>query len=401
MPTDAPILVWRSAPPIHRKPARSFLPLLRAAVTARPDRYDLLRDLAVALRDDERWTEICDLLSPLAESSGLTATLACELARAAIACGQPDLALKGLDSTGAEATRELRQQRALALYALNRIADARTAAALALMDDPGNRSLLDAVANDCFSRGAAEELVAVCQRAILCGVASSTHFAYLSAALSLAGREAELRELLDPERLCHRVELNADVIDNEELSGAILAHPLLARSPLARPTRGHNLRLEGLAGIEHPAIRNLFAVIRTQIDLYLAERLNVPHPLIAHRPHAARLQGWALVLSEDGHEEMHIHPQAWLTVVYYARMPKAADPTAARNERSPGSLAFGPWPPSVEHLLPDFPRWQVEPREGTLLIFPAFLGHGTIPTAMGEPRICVALDVLPCDTPRA
>lgn len=397
MSTDAPLIVWRTDQPTPRPPARSFLPLLRAAVASRPDRQDLLRDFAVALRDDRRWMEIVDLLSPLVEKGGLTPTLACELARAAIACNQPELALRALDTAVADATPEARRQKILALYALDRIDEARTAATQALDENPSDSTVLDAFANDCLTRGTAEALATVCRRAIDSGVGSTIHLAHLSAALSLTGRTSDVRRLIDPERLCRRIELDSEQVDNEELAQAILTHPALAPSPEIRPTHGRNLRLEGLASVEHPAIRNLLAVVRRQVDEYLAERFTMPHPLIARRPQTAWLQGWALVLSEDGHEETHIHPQGWLTVVYYARVPTSESEGAERDSPPPGSLVFGPWPPSIGEALPDFPRWSVEPQEGTLLIFPSFFGHGTIPTGLSESRICVALDVFPCD----
>ena len=148
MPTDDSQIVWRTDPPTSRPPARSFLPLLRAAVAARPDRADLRRDLAVALRDDQRWAEILDLLSPLAEEGALTAALACELARAAIACEQPELALRALDATPDGTGPDERRQRIFALYALNRIDEARAAVAQALEEDPDDGAVLDAFAKE-------------------------------------------------------------------------------------------------------------------------------------------------------------------------------------------------------------------------------------------------------------
>ncbi|MGX1305705.1 hypothetical protein AB7M35_000425 [Amorphus suaedae] len=396
MPADGPKIVWRTDQAVPKPPARSFLPLLRAAVATRGDRPDLLRDLVVALRDDQRWAEILDLLSPLAETGGLTPTLRCELAQAALACEQPELALKVLDAVGAGAAPEARRQRILALYALNRIDEARMAAELMLDEDRRDGPVLRAFADDCLTRGDGEALAIVCRKAIDGGVGSTIHFAYLSAALCLAGRTSDAHRLIDRERLCRRVELASAQVDNEDLVQAILTHPALAPSPEIRPTHGCNLRLEGLAGVTHPAIRNLLAIVRREVDDYLAERLDAPHPLFANSPQTARLQGWALVLSNDGHEEAHIHPQGWLSVVYYARVPQGASGNAG-EDAPPGSLAFGPWPPSIGAALPDFPRWHVEPREGTLLIFPSFLGHGTVPTGVGDPRICVALDVIPCD----
>ncbi|MBX9634969.1 MAG: 2OG-Fe(II) oxygenase family protein [Magnetospirillum sp.] len=368
---------------------------MRVAVASHPERPDLLRDFAVALRDDLRWAEILDLLSPLADRGGLTPALVCELARAAIACGRPELALRVLDGQGAEAAPEMRGQRVLALYALNRIDEARAAVAQVLAEDPDDEAVLDAFADDCLQRGAAEALVAVCRQGIDGGACSSKYLAYLSAALALADHRADVAALVDLERLCCRIEIASGQVDNEELVQAILTHPSIAPSPEVKPTRGRNLRLTGLASVEHPAISNLLAVIRPCIDAYLAERHDWPHPLFAHRPQAAWMQGWALVVSEDGYEETHIHPQGWLTAVYYARVPQGVSRTEDHGAPPPGSIIFEAWPPSIRDSLPDFPNRHLEPCEGTLLIFPSFLGHRTIPTGVGELRICAVLDIIP------
>ncbi|MFD0391296.1 hypothetical protein ACFQ4K_31160 [Tistrella bauzanensis] len=104
-------IVWRTDQPTPRSPAKSFLPLLRAAVASHPGRPDLLCDLVIVLRDDRRWDEIFDLLSPLADGDGLTPALACELARAAIAGERPDIALRVVDSAIAQGVEGAARQR--------------------------------------------------------------------------------------------------------------------------------------------------------------------------------------------------------------------------------------------------------------------------------------------------
>lgn len=32
-----------------------------------------------------------------------------------------------------------------------------------------------------------------------------------------------------------------------------------------------------------------------------------------------------------------------------------------------------------------------------LLIFPSFMAHGTVPTGVPDARLCLSLDVIPCD----
>jgi tetratricopeptide (TPR) repeat protein len=219
MPIDGAQIVWRTGQATRGElgaPARSFLPLLRAAVTSHPDRFDLLRDLAVALRDDHRWAEIIDLLLPLADHGKLPPPLTDKLAQAAIANDQPELALRILDQAVAGTTPKAPRHKILALYALNRIDEARTAAMRALDQDPSDSTVLDAFANDCLTRGGARDLVDVCRRAIDCGVNSTAHLAYLSAALSLTGQTSEVIRLIDPRRWCRRTELEPGLVDNEK-----------------------------------------------------------------------------------------------------------------------------------------------------------------------------------------
>ena len=91
-------------------------------------------------------------------------------------------------------------------------------------------------------------------------------------------------------------------------------------------------------------------------------------------------------------EQLHIHPDSWLTAVYYVRVPKSL----GDGPLPPGAIHFGPWPPDVDHRVPNFPRWHIEPQAGMLLIFPSCFGHGTVPTRSMEPRISISLNVTPC-----
>ena len=384
-------LIWRSGTLPVRHPARMFLPLLRSAVAAQPGRLDLLRDLVVALRDDRRWTEIVDLLTPLGRSGGLNPELAFELGSAALALDDPTTALAAFDRAIAGGIVNAHRQRAYALEALGREDEARAAARTALHENPHDAKALELVAKDMVLRGEAGALTALCQDLASCGVQSTTLLAFRAMEAGLAGRHAELDALLEPGRWCAWIQLEPGLVDNERLADAILSHPALAPSPAEKPTHGRNLRLEKLASRSEPAIRNFLAVVRQQVDAYVARRIGSPHPLMAQRPDTVRLDGWALVLSEDGRELHHIHPDGWLTAVYYVRTPKAE----GDGKPPPGSIVFGPWPPACDHVLPAFPRWHFEPQAGMLLIFPSFMGHHTIPTSVAGARICVALDVVP------
>jgi hypothetical protein len=41
------------------------------------------------------------------------------------------------------------------------------------------------------------------------------------------------------------------------------------------------------------------------------------------------------------------------------------------------------------------PRRLVQPEVGTLVLFPSYMWHGTVPFESAEPRITVAFDLLP------
>ncbi|GGB44788.1 hypothetical protein GCM10011505_27630 [Tistrella bauzanensis] len=195
-------IVWRTDQPTPRSPAKSFLPLLRAAVASHPGRPDLLCDLVIVLRDDRRWDEIFDLLSPLADGDGLTPALACELARAAIAGERPDIALRVVDSAIAQGVEGAARQKVLALYALCRFDEAQAAAQQALREDPDDNLVLGAFGSDCLTRGDLDALISTCQWGIDCGASSSAYMAYLATALAMAGRRSELGDVLDPAHLC-------------------------------------------------------------------------------------------------------------------------------------------------------------------------------------------------------
>jgi len=197
--------------------------------------------------------------------------------------------------------------------------------------------------------------------------------------------------LLNPALWCAQIPLGRDPARDDRVVDTILSHPDIAPSAEGKATRGANLRLTGLARRPEPAIRDLLVDVQREIDAYVAARAQADHPLMAQWPDAVMLDGWALVMADDGHEEQHIHPKGWLTAVYYLRTPKGE----GDGTPPPGSIIFGPWPGSSDERLTGFPQWHLEPRAGTLLIFPSFLGHRTTETGTAAQRICVTLDVMP------
>src|SRR5262249_16600266 len=114
------------------------------------------------------------------------------------------------------------------------------------------------------------------------------------------------------------------------------------------------------------------------------------HPFIKKRPKRACLNAWAVVYPGDGRQVAHIHPDSWLTGVYYVSAPKPSE--HVRN----GCLVLGALEIGGLNVGPPWGTRNINPVPGRLVLFPAYVPHATIPTRSSERRICVAFDVEGC-----
>ena len=111
------------------------------------------------------------------------------------------------------------------------------------------------------------------------------------------------------------------------------------------------------------------------------------------------LQGWANVNRLGDYHDPHNHPHAYLSGTYYVRVPESAPQAGARRDLRPGCISFydprgaanmtairGDANIEAEHT--------VRPRDGTILLWPAFLTHFVHPNLSDEPRISVSFNVV-------
>ncbi len=109
------------------------------------------------------------------------------------------------------------------------------------------------------------------------------------------------------------------------------------------------------------------------------------HPLLACPRTPVRFAGsWSVRLTDGGFHADHVHSHGWISSALYVSLPERLG-----GERREGWLTLG----ACERLVPQLaPFREIEPRPGTLVLFPSTMWHGTRPFDAGE-RLTVAFDV--------
>lgn len=178
---------------------------------------------------------------------------------------------------------------------------------------------------------------------------------------------------------------------NRALADHVRSHPTLEADPADRTTRSGKQSgdlLDEPLGPLGPWVE----YVRAAVEEYLAQLpRDADHPYLARRPARWSLNAWGVVLSRRGHQLPHTHPSGWVSGVYYLKVPEAVRDPARERE---GWIEFGR--PDARYTCVQDPRVKViEPVEGTLLLFPSYIWHGTVPFNSDEERICIAFDACP------
>lgn len=176
---------------------------------------------------------------------------------------------------------------------------------------------------------------------------------------------------------------------NQSLAECLRRLHAFAAAPLDQSLRSGVQTPSDLRFREDPEILAFFAQLREAVAEY-REGLTqeAGHPLTGAIPATTEIQGaWSVRLGPGGRHVNHVHPEGWISSVYYVSVPEQV----AGSEQREGWLKFGEPPFPVEGLAPhDY----VEPVPGQLTLFPSYLWHGTVPIQSGE-RLTIALDIKP------
>ena len=163
--------------------------------------------------------------------------------------------------------------------------------------------------------------------------------------------------------------------------------------PIEQSVRGGTQTNGFLFRLKHPLLRVLENQIRTAIRTALSDFPEDPkHPFWGRQLPGGDLRfsgAWSVRLRSEGYHTNHIHTEGWISSALYIALPDVV-----RDESgTAGHIQFGV--PMSELGLDLAPRRIVRPEVGTLVLFPSYMWHGTIPFASEQPRITVAFDLQP------
>jgi len=210
------------------------------------------------------------------------------------------------------------------------------------------------------------------------------------------GHDDEVRRLVDLERFVHVEQLEPPTgyrsigHFNRELRRYVVETQSLLRDPAGASTRGGRHSGDIFSRPEGPAIAlrtSLQRVFRGFLD---SLPLGSSHPFLSRTPNGLRLRAQANILDNAGFLVPHIHPQAWVSGVYYVRVP----PEIRGNDpRHAGWLELGRAPETLRSTAKPEIR-HVRPEEGSVVLFPSYYYHGTIPFKSKKHRFSLGLDAI-------
>ncbi len=225
----------------------------------------------------------------------------------------------------------------------------------------------------------------------------STRNLSLKAAILTARGEGEaVRELVDFDRFIEPVRIGQvpgfDSVQafNVAFRDHIESHPTLFGDPTHHATR-HGKHTGELLQEPKGPVAALEQIIMEAGQAYRQKMTAGPaHPFLAASPERFTLTVWAVVLSARGYQTAHIHPDAWLSGVYYAQVPSVV----AETESHAGWIAFAETAAMLDGKPGPAARL-IQPEEGLMVLFPSYFYHSTVPFETNETRISVAFDLMP------
>lgn len=133
-----------------------------------------------------------------------------------------------------------------------------------------------------------------------------------------------------------------------------------------------------------------FKQLSNAISLVLMHVVKTTHPKFDLSTHDIEGQGWANINGKGAFNTPHDHSGFHWSGCYYVSVPDNACDRSGMIEFLDPRGSTGVRAPDVSMLFA--PKFQIRPRAGTLLIFPAYLTHWVYPNQDDADRISVAFN---------
>ena len=278
---------------------------------------------------------------------------------------------------------------AVALQQLGRLEDAGDAFRRTLDIDAGFAMAAANFADLRLEQGECEAALAVCDGFLSGRPADTQVLAFRDLVLGDLGQRSlvDLEGFLEPLTISPPESYAGLSAFNEALARHVEEHASLSSSPQSHATREarHSGELRG----EGP-VADLETAIWDAAGAYRRELRCAPgHPWLASAPDNLSLSVWGVVMEGRGHQIPHIHPAAWMSGVYYARVP---DFIAERDGDKAGWIEFGR-PPDRFHNKVQPETRAFRPEAGLMILFPSSFYHRTIPFEEAGSRVSIAFDL--------
>jgi uncharacterized protein (TIGR02466 family) len=255
---------------------------------------------------------------------------------------------------------------------------------------PGLRRLVGTIA---LRRGQPQAAAAALAQALAIAPDDQDAIAQRGLALALAGDPGADAWLgLDRFLTAQSLPVPAPFHDPAEFNAALAAdirrHSQLRYEPVGLAARGGYLTDDLLAD-PTPSIRGFERALRTAVEAYIAALPpDRAHPFLRTIPARWALNLWATRVAAQGRIDTHLHSGSWLSGAYYVELP----PAVGDGGDAAGWIEFG----QPHRGLPQLDEGRlrrIRPQVGTLLLFPSYLYHRTLPYEGPGERISVSFDL--------
>lgn len=173
-----------------------------------------------------------------------------------------------------------------------------------------------------------------------------------------------------------------------DLAGRLRDLQTLRAHPIGQSLRHGSQTGQSLSLSNDPVIKAFFTAIDAPIRNYIAVLREVDDLLGRRARDGYKIAGaWSAFLRPGGFHVNHLHPQGWISSACHIELPETIE------QGHQGWLQFGE--PGLPTNPPLPPEHFVKPVAGTLVLFPSYMWHGTVPFSGQARRLTVAFDVLP------